>query len=235
MKFILGRAKVVCSTSDAMLKNIEYVGKYRTEKVSFGIVVDEFQSKTHIEKEELVFGTVKTMDTVYGIDHLLKSFALYIQKTNRKDKLFLYGKGPQTDNLKSLTQELGITDFVDFKGYVNRKDISEAYNSLDVYLSLSRRESYGVAALEASAVGLPLITSKADGFLEVVNDGVTGYRIDAENYESIAEKMISLQDVNHRKRIGEQGSQWVKSNFNFSIDIEKQITLYASLIDEKNV
>lgn len=231
LSLIFKRADIICSTSDSMLKDIDFVGAKAKVKLPFGIDLDEFKMKKHLAKDQVIFGTIKTMDEVYGIDVLLRAFALYIKKTNWDDKLFLYGKGPQTDKLKILAKELKIDHLVEFKGYAYRKVISESYHSLDVYLSLSRRESYGVAALEASASGLPLITSKAEGFFEVVDEGQTGFRLDIDDLDGITEKMMILRDVDLRKEMGTKGRFWVETNFNFEEDVLKQKQLYISVLN----
>ncbi|MDX1445541.1 glycosyltransferase [Lishizhenia sp.] len=234
MRFIFNKADLICSTSDSMLKDIDYVGAKRKVKLPFGINLEEFKVKTHIDKDVLHFGTVKTMDTVYGVDILIRAFHKYLEQTKRKDVLELYGKGPQMENLKDLVKVLGIDNSVHFHGYVNRVDIAEAYLNLDVYMSLSRRESYGVAALEASVSGLPLITSEAEGFKEVLVEGETGYRVEIEplNLQLVVDKMMLLQNVELRKEIGLKGRERVVEFFNFENDIQQQIKIYRDLLDE---
>lgn len=230
MKFIFSRANMICSTSQSMLKDIDYVGAYQKVQVPFGINIAEFDIKHHENKDVLNFGTIKTLETVYGIDLLLQAFQLYLQRTQRKDKLIVYGKGAQSAEYHELAKDLGVADQVIFKGYVERAKVSKAFQELDVYLSLSRRESYGVAALEASASALPVITSKAEGFSEVVEEGRSGYRVDIKDLNGVVERMISLQDLSLRSKLGNYGREMVEKNFVFEKDVQKQIEVYSEVL-----
>ena len=235
LSLIFKRADIICSTSDSMLKDIDFVGAKAKVKLPFGINLDEFKQKTHAYKDVLHFGTVKTMDKVYGVDLLIRAFHLYVQQTGRNDKLELYGKGPETESLKDLVKELKLNKHVNFNGYVLRENIAEAYLNLDVYMSLSRRESYGVAALEASVSSLPLITSEAEGFKEVVVEEETGFRVEVNtpNLQSVVDKMILLQSEKLRAEIGDKGRKRVIEFFNFENDIQQQIDLYRDLLDDR--
>lgn len=234
LKFVFSKADMVCSTSESMLKDIDYVGTRNRIKIPFGINIEEFKKKNHLDIENLKFGTVKTMDHVYGVDHLIRAFKVYLDQTGRMDTLELYGKGPQTESLKVLAKSLNIEDNVHFNGYVLRKNIASAYQSLDVYLSLSRRESYGVAALEASASALPLITSTAEGFDEVVEEGKSGFKVKVSegNYQKVVDRMIQLQNFELRNSMGNYGRQRVISDFDFQNDLEKQIEVYRELLSK---
>lgn len=234
LSLIFKRANIICSTSDSMLKDIDFVGAKAKVKLPFGINVDEFKQKTHAYKDVLHFGTVKTMDKVYGVDLLIRAFHLYVQQTGRNDKLELYGKGPETESLKDLVKELKLNKHVNFNGYVLRENIADAYLNLDVYMSLSRRESYGVAALEASASALPLITSMAEGFDEVVEEGRSGFKVKVNegNYQKVVDRMIQLQNFELRNSLGNYGRQRVISDFDFQDDLEKQVEVYRELLSK---
>lgn len=232
LKFVFSRSSVVCSTSKSMLKDIDFVGDFNKLQIPFGINVEEFQLKEHKVKPEINFGTLKTLETVYGIDILLRAFQLYLQVTKSSDKLIIYGKGAQEDEYKQLAKDLTIEDRVNFKGYAKRESVAEAFLDLDVYMSLSRRESYGVAALEASACGLPVITGKAEGFDEVVEHGFSGYREDINDLNAIVERMREMQSVEMRRAMGNYGRKMVEKDFVFKDNLKTQIDLYKKLLHE---
>ena len=95
------------------------------------------------------------------------------------------GKGSQTDALLELAQNLGIADRVHLLGY--RTDIPELNYSADVFCFPSHREGLGLAAIEAMACGLPIITSNVHGINDYSIDGVTGYKYSPNDVDGFAE------------------------------------------------
>src|SRR5690606_38202825 len=87
-------------------------------------------------------------------------------------RLRIVGDGPDRRELESRAAPLG--NAVQFVGAVPHDDVQQQLQLIDIYVAASRKESFGVAVIEASACGLPVVVSDADGLSEVVDDGVTG-------------------------------------------------------------
>jgi glycosyltransferase involved in cell wall biosynthesis len=102
--------------------------------------------------------------------------------------LTILGEGPERRRVESLVREHEL-DWVRLPGRVPREQLRERYGAADVYLSPTRLESFGIAALEARTVGLPVIGRSGSGVGEFVTDGVGGRIVDgdAEMAEGIAE------------------------------------------------
>ena len=93
--------------------------------------------------------------------------------------------------------------------------------------SIYNSESFGVAAVEAMACGIPVIVSDADGFKEVVEDGVTGKIVEKGNVLSISEAMHDLiTDKEKAKNYGANGIERVKKYFNWNDNVDKMISIY---------
>lgn len=157
-----------------------------------------------------VVGTVKTMDDKYGIDTLIQAFALLLarlQASNpdmaRQLHLRLVGDGPQMQALKQLAAQLGVADRTQFVGHVDHAQVPHELAQLDVYVALSRQESFGVAIIEAGAAARPVVVSDAGGLPEVVLDGVTGLVVPRENPQAAADAIECLLcDADLRQRMG---------------------------------
>src|SRR3546814_939066 len=83
---------------------------------------------------------------------------------------------------------------------------------LDVFVALSQTESFGVAAVEAAMCGLPVLVSDAEGFVEVVDDGVTGFVVPRSSPEAAAQaldRLVTSQPL--RQRMGNAGREDRKS------------------------
>ncbi|MCW2847125.1 MAG: glycosyl transferase, group 1 [Marmoricola sp.] len=85
------------------------------------------------------------------------------------------GEGPLEDKLRARIDVLGLGDWVELAGACSREQIRELYRHSDAFLAPSHQESFGLAALEARAAGLPVVAMRSGGVGEFVADGVEGF------------------------------------------------------------
>ncbi len=122
-------------------------------------------------------------------------------------------KSSYVDDLKRLVAENGLSDRVVFTG--NQKDIAPFYAISDVVVSASLEpEAFGRVAVEAQAMGVPVIASAHGGALETVRDGVTGWLFANGDVGDLTDKLRdSLSSELMRRKMGEQARAWVWDNF----------------------
>uniref|UniRef100_UPI004055F160 glycosyltransferase n=1 Tax=Acetatifactor sp. TaxID=1872090 RepID=UPI004055F160 len=135
------------------------------------------------------------------------------------------GQGGEKDNLIQLSKELGIQERVHLLGF--RNDVIELLKSSDLFAFPSKREGLGLAAIEAMAVGLPLITSGIHGIKDYSIDTVTGYKILDDSPVSYAEAIMKIafeeKKGNKYARINRELSQ--KYDINTTGKIMKELYL----------
>jgi glycosyltransferase involved in cell wall biosynthesis len=105
-------------------------------------------------------------------------------------RLLMIGDGPDRPRAVELAHELGVSGRVSFLGSFLR--IEDVLAISDLFLLPSAKESFGLAALEAMASGVPVVASRAGGIPEVVVDGVTGYLCEMGDVRGMAEAAIRL-------------------------------------------
>ena len=105
-------------------------------------------------------------------------------------KLMMVGDGPEKEKAEYLCQELGIQDKVIFFG--NSNEIDKILSYTDLFLLPSETESFGLAALEAMAWSVPVISSKSGGLPEVNFEGVSGYLSEVGNTDEMAENALKI-------------------------------------------
>jgi glycosyltransferase involved in cell wall biosynthesis len=230
----LNHYDVLIATSRAMIQDITATFNFNhvIQQIPIGIELDKFKGKSsHKDRETLVIGTVKTMKDIYGIDTLLGSFKLLLDRFNEPLKLLIAGDGPQMDSLVELAKELGISQHVEFVGYIKNQNVPEFLSKIDIFVNLSRIESFGVAVLEASAMELPVVTTNIGGLPEVVQEGLTGYMVDVDDMESCSVRLLELaSNPALRTSMGQQGRKFVKDNYDWVNCYEQVMLTYSELL-----
>lgn len=128
---------------------------------------------------------------------------------NPKIHYVICGQGLLESYLKNLIKELGLEKQVHLLGF--RKDIAEICKTSDVFVFPSKREGLGLAALEAMACGLPIVTSNVHGILDYSINGKTGFVCSPTDVLGFAEAIGKLFNNNEtRSKIGQQNIKLVK-------------------------
>ena len=126
-----------------------------------------------------------------NLELLLKSFHKYVERGGRWP-LVLVGKGPLETQLRSTSGRLGLNGRVHFAGFKNGSELFPYYAFASCFILPSVREPWGLVVNEAMAAGLPVVVSERCGCApELVHDGVNGYKIDPQDEESLAQRLLS--------------------------------------------
>jgi len=124
-------------------------------------------------------------------------------------RLIMVGDGPERDNTEQLAYDMGVGDYVKFIG--KSTEISPILCITDLFLLPSETESFGLAALEAMACHVPVVSSNTGGLPEVNIHGETGFLSDVGNVEEMSEYAIKIladiDTLNHYKEKAYQQAQ----------------------------
>lgn len=143
------------------------------------------------------------------------------------------GDGPQIDSLKSLAQELGISDRVIFLGWQNREELTRWYHHSNLFLFPSRHEGMPNAVLEAMSSGLPVVATRIAGSEELVLDGVTGLLVNAEDVDSLRDGLSRLiVEEKIRVQMGQASRQRVETEYSWE-NVARQYSDYLEKISNK--
>ena len=148
-------------------------------------------------------------------------------------ELHIYGDGEERHCLENLTYDLNVSHNTFFFGRAEQCNVPSILNSFDIFLALSRSESFGVSVIEASASGLPVITSNVGGLREVVLDQLTGYTLDMAQYPSNyhINRLSMLATHEHlRKTMGNAGRKFVKENYEYQLCASRMYDLYSDIL-----
>lgn len=244
LQWNLRRADAIASTSEVMARQVrKLLPDCRTQVylTPFGVDTRLFApTASSRSRESVTIGTVKTLAAKYGVDTLIRGFALLRNDVelrrggfSERLRLLLVGGGPDTKALKELGERLGVADATSFVGAVPHEQIPKWLNQFDIYVAVSRRdsESFGVSVVEASACGLPVIVSDAGGLPEVVDNERTGFVIPRDHPSLLAERLKQLVfSPALRKSLGEEGRRLVLERYDWRVCVDRMLQCYESVI-----
>lgn len=148
----------------------------------------ECQRELMARPEERIITHVSNLRSVKRVQDIIKIFHL-VQK-ELPCKLLMVGEGPEKMPAELLAQELGIADKVVFVGNSNEVDKMLCFS--DLFLLPSEKESFGLAALEAMASGVPVISSNTGGLPEVNIHGESGYLSNVGDVSEMASNAVKI-------------------------------------------
>lgn len=226
----LARAGAVTATglrlAEATLPHVPH-GKPVTV-VPYGIDLDRFRpAPREVASGDLTVGAVSRLSPEKGFEHLLRAVALLRERGLALD-VVLAGDGPSRPALESLARELRVG--VRFLGEVPHEDVPAVLRQLDVFAMPSTWEGFGVAALEASAMALPVVASDVHGIPDVVPHGQTGLLVPPGDAGALADALERLAgDADLRRTMGAAGRVFVEQDYRWQDNAALMERLYAEM------
>jgi N-acetyl-alpha-D-glucosaminyl L-malate synthase BshA len=185
--------------------------------------IDAFK-KVIAPNGERIFMHASNFRKIKRVQDVVKIFA-EVNKTI-PSKLLFVGDGPERSTAEDLARELGIIEEVRFVG--KQEQMEDILAIADLFLLTSEYESFGLAALEAMAAGVPVISTNAGGLGEINIPGQTGFLSDVGDIESMSQQAIAiLKDDETLQRFKENASAHAKQ-----YDIANIIPLYERLYEK---
>lgn len=184
-------------------------------------VFNSFQRAIMAKPSERIITHVSNFRKVKRIPDVIHIFNKIQQKIPAK--LLMVGDGPEKEEAENLCAALNILDKVIFLGNSNEVDKILSYS--DLFLLPSETESFGLAALEAMAWSVPVISSNSGGLSEVNFDGISGYLSNIGNIDEMAENALRiLQDDSTLNRFKKNALEVAKK-----FDIKNILPLYEAI------
>jgi glycosyltransferase involved in cell wall biosynthesis len=166
-----------------------------------------------------------------GIDVLLQAWNLVHQELPQA-RLLIAGTGPIQTQLEYMAQALGLTDSVEFVGLQN--DIPALLRQCDMAVLPSRWEGMPNALLEAMACGLPCVATRVSGSEDIIQHGVNGLLVEAEDYQEMAEALLMLlRDPELVSNYGHAARTTIEQSYSLAHITEAYIELYQDIADRE--
>jgi glycosyltransferase involved in cell wall biosynthesis len=172
---------------------------------------DETRNKFDINNQDICIFTVRRLEPRMGLQNLIDAVKILIKEYNFNNiKLYIAGKGQLNNKLKEQIDKLELSQNIFLLGYVSDDDLIKWYKAADLFVMPTKElEGFGIAALQALGVGLPVVSTKAGA-----NKELTG-----RYYPELL-----TETVNQPTHLAESINKWLnnRNNFNYD-DISKKV------------
>ncbi len=182
-----------------------------------------------IRESDIVIMFASMNFEIKGLDDIILSLA----RLKGGFKLIVAGKG-NIKKYERIARKAGIAGNVIFTGAVGRERLTDLYLAGDLYMMLSKFDTFGMVVLEAMAVGLPVIVSHSVGAKDLIEEGKNGFVItDPSDANQVASKIQFLFDQNKRKSMSAAAYRTASQN-TWDIVASKYSDLYEEVLETKN-
>lgn len=192
------------------------------------------QPKEHFRKAITPFGEKLLVHTsnfrkVKRVDDVVKVF--YEVQKEINSRLLLVGDGPERQSIEQICRDLDICNKVSFLG--KQDAIEEILSVCDLFLMPSETESFGLAALEAMACEVPVVSSNASGIPELNIDGKTGFLCNVGDVKLMAEKSIYILKDEARLKTFKHNAKQRALEFDIDKIVPMYEKCYANVVNAK--
>ncbi len=201
--------------------------------IPYGVDLEQFAPEAlapRPPRARVTVGAVSRLSPEKGFEYLLRAAAALRDRGCDVD-VVLAGDGPSRPALTRLASELRIDDRVRFLGEIAHEDAPATLAALDIAVMPSTWEGFGVSALEASAMRLPVIASNIHGLPDVVIDGVSGVLVPPTDVDALATAIERLAtDASLCATMGAAGRAFVEREYRWQDNALLMERLYAEMV-----
>ena len=201
-------------------------------KFSPGSAPDEVRKRFHINREDIVVGTVGRISPEKGFEYLITAIRDVVVEYPQV-KVLIAGNGNEEYRryLLGKINESELSPNILFTGFYG--NIPLIMRCLDIYCLPSLSEGFNRSLLEAMACGLPVIATKVGGNIEIVQDGINGLLVMPGNPESLASAVRELvKDVEKSRKMGMEGRRYVEGKFSIKTNVARTEEIYEEVISK---
>lgn len=238
-KFALSKTARVIAVSKAVERNLIEQKIFSAEKIRVvpnGIDFEKFDTGTNdadriffrqqlnLSEDSLLIGSIGELKPLKGHESLLRAAAKLVQCFDNIH-FVIAGEGESRKDFERLVHELKVKNRVHFLGWL--EDVGPMLRAIDVFVSASHSESFGLAIIEAMACGAAVVTTKTEGASEVVEDKKAGLIVPIGDIEAIACAVESLlNNKEKRSALAHAARQFARERYSLEAMIEATERVY---------
>ena len=191
----------------------------------------EVRRELGLKNDVPVIGAIGRLVWQKGFEYLIRA-APEVLKKCPEARFLIVGEGPLKNKLILTGEKLNVADRIIYTGF--RNDIKEILASIDVLAMPSLSEGLPMVLLEAMAMAKPIVATRIDGVIEVLENSKTGLLVPAKNSHALAEAIVGiLKDKAKASFFGQKAREAAKEKFSVKKMVEQIELAYEKLLHEK--
>ena len=190
---------------------------------------EKVRNEFNIKENDIVIGMLARFSWGKGHEEFLHA-ARKLSMEHSNLKFMIVGEPSRGEDgygqkIINLVEEYKLKEKVLFTGF--RKDTPDVLSAMDIFAFPSHSEAFGIALVEAMAMGKPTVVSNSDGVLDIARDGETSYLFQKQDGDDLAAKLnLLIRDENLREQFGNAGRERAVKHFDIKILTDRVIDIY---------
>ena len=215
------------------VRNQQLFPPEKIETILHGINIEHFSSDFKTGNGMFTVGTVGHLSPIKGIDIFARAAKLVLEK-QPEIRFVVVGEdkaatGKNRKEIENLITRLKIQDQVELAGWTD--DIRPFFQDFDLFVSSAREEPFGLVMVEAMASKTPVLATRNQGALEIIEDGTSGLLVALNDPKMLAAKVLELyEDRELLNRIALNGYQRALQSFSLDKMVKRTVRFYESVL-----
>ncbi len=244
LAFLLKQARSIIITHRRYLEHSLYLKSYykKIEVIPPGVDLERFKPLGNLDKVNsnrkekviLFLGLLDEFHRYKGLEYLIQAMQI-ISKRLKEVKLFIGGEGKLKSYYKDLVLSLGLSAFVEFKGFLAQEELIYYYNRCDVFVlpSVSKvQEGFGIVLLEAMACGKPVVTTTVVGTAQRIKEAGAGIVVEPRDTLALANAILNiLSEDTLAQEMAERALRLVREDYAWAVIAKKVGELYKRCLN----
>lgn len=207
------------------------------EKVAIircGVAQAGKERKRQYSTSQIVIGSLGRLVEKKGMNDLISAVSLLLSRGHNIE-LLIGGEGPLKQALQKQVVALEIESAVSFDGVVARSDLDSWMNKLDIFILACKKDKNGdqdgipVVLMEAMMRKVPVVATAISGIPELIVDGKTGYLAQADDVESLANKIEACLESINQTNLVFQATQYVANEFGREVNVKRLLAFFPKV------
>ncbi|MFK8105191.1 MAG: glycosyltransferase [Saprospiraceae bacterium] len=225
-------ASGLIAVSTALQTKMQAYTQTKIEVIPNLVDTEIFRSLGSVQekRESPIFVSVGHLTVTKGYDILIEAFSQFNARRSDNPVLKIIGAGTTRASLQKQIQRLGLTDSVFLLGAQDQKTVIEILQTASCFVSASRVETFGVAIIEALALGLPVIATRCGGPEEIVRP-IVGQLVPIEDAKALAEAMRKVEDQNYDPKVIQN---YIEARFSRAVVVNELCSFYKNVLNSSS-
>jgi glycosyltransferase involved in cell wall biosynthesis len=235
LQHVTDRAMFLTASSVYLAHALEKLVCRPVEVVPFGIEPEDFAVRNQVNpfpSGSVVIGTVKTFEPTYGLEVLVEAF-IKMRSGGRYGhvKLVLVGEGGLRASLSKRLHDAGFSKECLLPGKVPQGDVPKWHHLIDIFVSPSISESFGVSVVEAMTAGKPIVASDIPPFRELLGNSRGGLLFPVGDVDSLLAALLQMVDSpDLRQELGRNAQVRATTTYRFERNLRKMEEIYIAML-----